>query len=418
MVALSALMDMTSADAALKVHYTPLRVKNQVYKDRPGLALLNKMTKFGGKNLPIPVQFGIPQGVGVTVSAAQTARTASLIEDFVLTRKKKYGVARIDGETMDASRGDVNAFMEMMTTEIDGILHTLSNELAVEMYGDGNGTRGTISAVATHAVTATWSTITLTNPDDIVNFEVGMEIEAREGADITNVRIPASATVVEVDRDAGTLAIDDDFDAGADDWAAGDTLRRLGDYQACITGLRGWIPSTRTTAFLDDAFFGVDRSQDKTRLAGVYYDGSAEIIEEALLSAAARLGREGARPDICLMNPVRFADLVKALGSKVVYDRVQSSDEARIGFDAIRLMTPRGIVKVVADPFCPSNDAFMLTMDTWKLYSLGDAPRVLDGGDGLRWLRISDQDQYEVRVGYYAQLGCVAPGWNARIKLA
>lgn len=411
MVALAQLMDMTSADAALKVHYEPLRVKNQVYKDRPGLALVPKMTKFGGKNLPIPVQFGIPQGVGVTVLAAQTARTQSLLEDFVLTRKKKYGVARIDGETMDASRGDVNAFMEMMTTEIDGIIHTLSNELAVEIYGDGNGTRGTISTVSGAAN----GVIVLTNFDDIVNFEVGMEIEARDTAGAT--RLPVSAQIVNINRDTGTLTLDDDLDAGANDWAATDTLHRLGDYGAVLTGLRGWLPSTRTVAFLDDAFFGVDRSQDATRLAGVYYDGSSETIEEALLSAGARLGREGGRPDVVLLNPVRFADLVKALGSKVVYDRIASSDEARIGFDAIRLMTPRGIVKVVADPFCPSNDAFMLTMNTWKLYSLGDAPRILDG-DGLKWLRISDQDHYEVRVGYYAQMGCVAPGWNARIKLA
>lgn len=409
MVALSALMDMTTADAALKAHYVPLRVKNQVYRDRPGLAMMPKMTRFGGKNLPLPTQFGNPQGVAVTVSGAQTVRTASLVEDFVLTRKKKYGVARIDGETMDASRGDVNSFMEMATTEIDGILHTLSNELAIEIYGDGNGTRGTISVITD----ASPSVITLTNIDDIVNFEVGMELEARSSAGAARAT-PASSTVILVNRDTGVLTMDADL---VGDWVATDTLHRLGDYGAVLTGLRGWIPSTRTTAFLDDSFFGVDRSQDATRLAGVYYDGSSETIEEALISAAARLGREGARPDVCLMNPIQFANLVKALGSKVIYDRAESSDEARIGFDALRLMTPRGIVKVVADPFCPVNDAFMLTMDTWKLYSLGDAPRILDG-DGLKWLRISTEDHYEVRVGYYAQVGCTAPGWNARIKLA
>ena len=55
-------------------------------------------------------------------------------------------------------------------------------------------------------------------------------------------------------------------------------------------------------------------------------------------------------------------------------------------------------------------------MNVWKLYSLGKAPRILDS-DGMRFLRDSNADSVEVRVGYYAQLGCRAPGWNCNINL-
>jgi hypothetical protein len=58
----------------------------------------------------------------------------------------------------------------------------------------------------------------------------------------------------------------------------------------------------------------------------------------------------------------------------------------------------------------------MLQLDVWKLYSLGKAPRILDA-DGLKMLRESSADAVEVRAGYYAQLGCRAPGWNANVKL-
>jgi hypothetical protein len=59
----------------------------------------------------------------------------------------------------------------------------------------------------------------------------------------------------------------------------------------------------------------------------------------------------------------------------------------------------------------------MLQMDVWKLYSLGAAPKLLNQ-DGNRVLRQSDEDGVEIRTGYYAQLGCRAPGFNIRLKLA
>jgi hypothetical protein len=37
--------------------------------------------------------------------------------------------------------------------------------------------------------------------------------------------------------------------------------------------------------------------------------------------------------------------------------------------------------------------------------------------DGNRMLRIYNQDALEARIGYYAQLGCDAPGYNATIAM-
>ena len=78
---------------------------------------------------------------------------------------------------------------------------------------------------------------------------------------------------------------------------------------------------------------------------------------------------------------------------------------------------PRGPIKVIPDQNCPANVAFMLQLDVWKLYSLGKAPKILDS-DGLKFLRESTADAVEVRVGYYAQLGCRGPGYNVRIALS
>jgi hypothetical protein len=115
------------------------------------------------------------------------------------------------------------------------------------------------------------------------------------------------------------------------------------------------------------------------------------------------------------MSYSKFAELEKALGSKVQYVNVQAS--AEIGFRGMLINGPRGVIKVVPDQNCPNNKAYMLQMDTWKLYSLGKAPKIIDS-DGLKMLRESSADAVEVRVGYYAQLGCKAPGYNAAVTLS
>ena len=141
-------LDLTSFDAALKQHYTTDRVLDMVYRDNPLLALIPKYEQFGGKNLPIPLIYGNPQGRSKTFSNAQTrgASTSSLITDFVLTRVKDYSIATIDNETLEASKGNANAFMEAATTEIDGAINSLTRSIAIGMYRDASSQIGQVNA--------------------------------------------------------------------------------------------------------------------------------------------------------------------------------------------------------------------------------------------------------------------------------
>ena len=154
------------------------------------------------------------------------------------------------------------------------------------------------------------------------------------------------------------------------------------------------MPSAAPTA--GDSFSVRTRSKDATRLAGIRFDGSAQPIEEALISAASRLAREGGSPSHCFMNFANFSNLEKALGSKVVYDKV-SSDDADIGFQSLTILGPKGPIQIVADQNCTPDIAYMLQMDTWTLNSLGDAPHILDL-DGNRMLREASADAYEVKL--------------------
>jgi hypothetical protein len=398
-------LDMTSFASALKAHYTPDRVENMVYQDNPLLAMIPKMESFGGKNLPIPILYGNPQGRSATFATAQSNKTNSQFKDFVLTRAKDYSLASIDNETLEASKGNANAFMEAATTEIDGAIHSAARSLAIALYGTGSGKIGRIASGQTTA------TITLSEPEDITNFEKGMKLvtsTANGGGSVKS----GSVTVLSLNRDLGTVTATAAWDSGIATVAANDYIFVEGDYDQKIKGLLAWLPSTAPSA--SESFFSVDRSHDASRLAGIRFDGSALSIEEALQKAASRAAREGAKPDVCFLSYSKYTELEVSLGSKVQY--VDMKVNAEVGFRGIVINGPRGPIKVVPDQNCPSDRAFMLTMNVWKLYSLGKAPKILDT-DGLKMLRESSSDAVEVRVGYYAQLGCRAPGFNVNIQL-
>ena len=295
--------------------------------------------------------------------------------------------------------------MEAATVEIDGAMQSITRALAVDLYRTGSGSRGQCNANATS------TSLVLKNSDDVTNFEVGMEL-VFSTADGGGAVKSGKVSVVAVDRDSGVLTVDalSAIASGAG-VAANDFIFVEGDYDLKIKGLSAWVPATAPTS---TPFFSVDRSVDVTRLGGIRVDVSALPIEEGLITAASRVAREGGKPTHCFMNYTDYANLEKALGSKVQY--VDLKVKADIGFRGVVISGPRGPINIIPDQNCPSGRAFMLQLDTWKIYSLGKCPRILDS-DGLKMLRESSADAIELRVGYYAQLGCRAPGWNANIKL-
>ena len=394
---------MTTFAAALKQHYTNERIENMVYKDNPFLAMVAKYEDFGGENLTLPIKYGIPQGRSATFSDAQANKTNTQLKAFLLTRQADYSLASIQNETIEASKGNANAFMEAATVEIDGAIESATRSLAIACFGDGSGAIGQVLAT-----TSSVATFTLKQIDDVTNFEVGMQLKLNATKTGSSGTLSTAVTVDGINRDTGVITLSASASLTADHF-----IYQEGDYDAKIKGLNAWVPSSAPGS--TDSFFGVNRSSDATRLGGIRFDGSSLPIEEALIGGASRVAREGGKPDVCFMNYSNFADLEKALGSKVSYVDVKASPE--IGFRGILVHGPRGPIKVIPDQNCPKNVAFMLQMDVWKLYSLGKAPKILDS-DGLKFLRDSSADSVEVRVGYYAQLGCRGPGYNVRIALA
>jgi len=402
------MQNLTNMDAALKELYDGQTINNMVYADNPTLALLPKKTDFGGKYRPQPIITANSQGRSADFATAQANQTNVEVESFLLKRVRDYSVGTIDNETMLASATDKMAFLEGAQLAIDGAWGSIKNSLCGAIFRSGTGSVCQIDSISTGVVT-------LTNPNDITQIERTKTIQANA----TDGGTPRAALgyVIAVNRAAGTFTVSTSQGGSAatpSGWTAGDFILSQGDNNAKIKGFEAWLPATAPTS--GDNFFNVDRSVD-SRLYGLAYDGSAQSIEEALIDAAGILNREGGSPDVVITNHTSYSGLEKSLGSKVQY--VDLKGPAEINFRGIMVNGPKGMLKVFPDRSCQANQAWMLQMNTWTLYSLGDAPQFLTYGDDTsKWLRVSDKDAGEVRIGYYAQLGCSAPGWNSNVKLS
>lgn len=416
--------------AALKELYTgDDYMKDLVYKKNPFLALVPKdesPSGFAGKYIPVPLVYGTPQGRSASFSNAQTNQTATQVSSFFVYRVSNYQLASITNELIEATKDNAGAFVDESKLVMDTAFRNISNDLALDLFSGGDGFRG---AFASGGIST--GVITLDNSSTVVNFEIGMTLVSYSlsGTTYTQSTGAALGYVIAVNRSSGTVTVSATSVTGSagtpTNWSTSfPNLGVQGDVTfgalsattsyAKVSGLQAWLPTTAPGG--SDSFWGVNRSADVTRLAGVRFNGTGESIEEALIDASSLVAREGGQPDMCFCTFATWAALEKSLGAKVQYVDVKH-DEADIAFAGIRVHAPYGPITVIPDRNCPNQLAYLLQMDTMKLRSLGRAPHILTYGiEGLEGLRVGNADALELRIGYYANLICNAPGWNCVVQ--
>jgi len=304
----------------------------------------------------------------------------------------------------------------------------ITNNIAFELFGSGTATRGTSTSASTQSgTTASGTVLPLSNANQVVSFEVGMLLVASS----TDGGAPSTDTVLitGVNRATGVITGTASASTLSGNWAIGTGTAYLtisGDLPSAgatttgsflaMSGLAAWVPTTSPAS--NDSFWGVNRSADPTRLAGLRYNAQSFTIEEGVTNALAFANREGAKPDLIIMDFASYAALVNSLGAKVQYVQV-NHDEVEVAFEGITFQSAYGRVTILADRSCPPQTAYALTMNTWKLRSLGKVPHILTYGmEGLEGLRVGNADALEIRIGYYGNLICSAPGWNMVISLS
>lgn len=376
----------------------------------------------------VPLEYGNPQGRSHTFANAQNQQTATQLSSFFVYVIQDYQLVTITNLLMEQTKTSAGAFVDAAKLQMDGGFRNITNNIAFELFGSGTATRGSSSAASTqNGTVASGTVLPLTNSQQIVAFEVGQLLVASA----TDGGAPSTDTVLVTGVDRANGIVTGTASAGSlsGNWAIGSGIAFLsvsGDLPStgasntgsflALSGLAAWVPTATPSS--TDNFWGVNRSADPTRLAGLRYNAQSQTIEEGMTNALAFLNREGGKPDIAIMDFASYAALVNALGAKVQYVEV-NHDEVEVAFEGITFQSAYGRVTVLADRSCPPQTCYLLTMSTWKLRSLGKVPHILTYGmEGLEGLRVGTADALEIRIGYYGNLICSAPGMNCVVQLS
>lgn len=372
--------------------------------------MMKKSTDFFGSAEQIPIIYAPPGGRSAAFATA-LANNGRELQDaaFLVTRVSDFQIIAINGEAIEASENKEGAFVDIFEKHVDSGIQNLGRTLNRDLYRSGSGSRGRIASGQGTP------TITLVEPRDAVAFEVGMVIRTGPNDSSSGLRT-GTATLTAVNRRAGTLTTSGNWSTLISGTVANDYLFPDGDASAKAKGLDFYIPSTAPTG--GDNAFGLDRSADPDRLAGIRSgDLSALPIEEALLQLNDEIFTYGeGEVDVNLMHSLKLTDLEKSLGSKVQYVDTKMGS---VGFTGVKVNHAGGTSTVYGDRDCQNDTLWGLQKDVWKFHSLKMAPRPLNykgtspGGAHFD----PSADGVVVRLGYRGNTICRAPGRNGRAQI-
>lgn len=413
------MMDLTKAQAILKQTYAD-GVTVIDYKAAPTLARFKKAkgkvekTAFGEAFI-VPLQHGLPQTENATFTQGQSnaAAYSTKFSRFVVTPVTNYGFAQVNGDVVRRATGE-GAFVDAMSREIDNASKNMTRQFAIQMFRQGYGERGIISASANLAST----TLLLSAPWMVRYFEKDQNLVFSASVAGNTLRTATPLVVTGRDAVAGTITLSATPNSLAAGIAVGDSIFQLGDRQNSATpartkiaGFPAWVPSTAPTT--GDSFFGLDRSID-SRLYGLRWDATRSgSMEEAFLDAMALTGAEGGSSTDAICGPETYNKFVKSLTSRTYIDI--PTDDPKIGFRGIEIQGGSGSCTIMPDPNCPEGEAYVLNMDNWTILHAEDELVSTINDDGLMFRRVPNSDAWQTDLVSCAQLVCDGPGFQCRI---
>ena len=224
-----------------------------------------------GKYIPVPLEYGTPQGRSHTFANAQNQQTPTSLASYFVYVIEDYQLVTITNLLMEQTKTNAGAFVDAAKLQMDGGFRNITNNIAFELFGDGTATRGQSTAASSQVggTAVGGTTLPLGNIQAIVNFEVGMLLVASA----TQGGAPSADTVMitSVNRATGVIAGTASAATLSGNWAIGSGVAYLsisgdlpsagasntGSYEA-LSGLAAWIPTASPSS--TDSFWGVNRS--------------------------------------------------------------------------------------------------------------------------------------------------------------
>jgi hypothetical protein len=410
------LSDQDAAD--LKTFYEDTRV-DTMFKANPFLAMVDKPDTHGSAvSQTVKYGYGGAHGPDFATNYANLSNSMGKRKPFLVPWYEFSALDQIQERVAVLSENDSGAIVNIVADALEGTQRNASQDVELACFQDGFGVMATISSNTNPS--GTTYVLTLTLISDAEKFQVGDRLVT--AATAASAPTTGSFTVTKVDRDLGTIQ-----GTAVASWTPTNghvILLQASKPTATntvanwMTGMAGWLPVT-APVLGTDSFFGVDRGDDPSALAGRRIVATGMPIKKAIRKGLSRLANaKHAMPDVVWVNPEVFGALQDDLQSAAVYDQTEGKGAAAgVFFKGIVMEGPKGPVKIHSSWACPADRVFITTMNTWHVHSPGGKIVRLGGKDKDGVIGLIAENGSQVRSWGLTTLTCDFPGANAVVSI-
>ena len=380
----------TAIKSMLKTYYKKEGIQNLLFRNSPLLKKIKKET-VEGKTQNFAAMYSRGGAASGDFTAAKNqASTVAKTAEFSVEPGQLFSVYTMNAKEVAASRTNAGAYMRIGGAKMFAASESFRKTLAAALYGSGYGE---ICAVPADGWTFSGTTAkAVTLPEDaVMKIDVGSKLVVKA----TKTTAESSAAV--------TLTVNSINGTSVNVTPSGSATPSAG-YVVCLAGsmnssspllpvgLDGWLPvyKKRTGSdwnnFIDDLFFGVDRSVNPDRLAGAFYDatGASETKTSAVTKLIKKLRRQGSLCDMIVMNDDDFLAFANEIQSTNTYFTATSTKEAKkasIGFSEISAaFSTNYIENCIDDPYCPAGRFYVLSSDAVEFWGYTNTEKPLNDG--------------------------------------
>ena len=292
-----------------------------------------------------------------------------------ISPKYIYGTLRMTGPAIEASKGDMAAFVEGLSDSINDIYEAMIVDLNRQSCSDGFGKLGTVSVESdTLSTSAAW-TVTFDNDLGVSRIIPGMVVDFYVGADIDQSAI--ASRVLSVDPVAKTI----EMEGNDGTYKANHPIVAARSYTVAAAVLAAAEEMVRSGA-REASHATTDTTVEMTGLEGIYDDGTLLATFENILVAsypmweANMIGNSSVNRELSLNLMLQALDVTRAhsgktvktmrmgLGQRRKYANLLLPDvrfapaELVGGYETLTFSGGDGSVKLVIDPALPPNKIF------------------------------------------------------------
>lgn len=384
-------------------------------------ALIGLMEKedFTGDAKKVPLKHALGAGQSATAATAYTNATLAGRQAFIVTPFTCRGDSVIPLDQAAFTTGDDNSVADLLLDESKTAMDSCKMQFDQALAGDGSGVLFTITANSGGGpYTLTLSTTTQCN-----RITVGATYVTK-ATNFAGSLDTGSITVTNVQAQNKTIVV-----TANGGWTPTNT--HVGGLQGTVQastantvwpGIPGWIPPAASRPVSNTAFFGVDRTINETKLAGLYLSQAGLQPLEAINQMAYAIADiPGSAPDLCVMSFKTLGKIVATLQTQRRYTEGSTQGPGiSVFYKTVTIAGPMGAgsLDLIGSSNWDEDKIAVLTKSSWVMASPRNKPFVPDTVSGTPIIDVPGTGTALATYRAQAVVYCKAPGFNGMITIS